>query len=199
MSIIIQAARFANDAHRGQYRKNTVCGLKIPYIIHVGRVVARVSTLINVTEDMIAAAWLHDVIEDCGIPIALIEKQFNTKVAEHVTGLTSYSKRTENRIVWEARPRKERVAANNAAYEHVDDDTKRIKCCDRIDNLTDTLIQAKPDFALRYVEETKDLMKYLYADVEVFLSDQIDELLKAITKKYTQSEVRNDLQTDIYG
>jgi (p)ppGpp synthase/HD superfamily hydrolase len=201
MSLIIKAAQFADAAHRNQWRRDTINGIRVPYIRHVGRVAARVSTLDDVTEDMIAAAWLHDVIEDCGITEAIIAHLFNTTVAKYVNGLTSYTKRPQYKDAYKAHNRSVRVTANNGAYAQEPLEVHRIKCCDRIDNLTDTLLKANTEFALRYIDETKDLMKYLDPKYPLLVWE-IQELINAIKSKYTQKEVneaRNDLQADIYG
>jgi (p)ppGpp synthase/HD superfamily hydrolase len=61
MNLIIKAADLANIAHEGQKRKYN----GRPYIEHLMRVAGRVTLLSDSTEEEIAAAWLHDVIEDC--------------------------------------------------------------------------------------------------------------------------------------
>ncbi|WP_394998899.1 HD domain-containing protein [Acinetobacter sp.] len=184
MSLLIKAAQFANVAHAGQWRKHTAHGIRIPYIHHVSRVAGRVALLPDVTEDMIAAAWLHDVIEDCGITEAMIAHLFNEIIARYVIGLTSYTKRPNLREHWKSQNRKTRVDANNSAYEVEPLEVHRMKYCDRLDNLTDTLNHAEPDFALRYVEETDDLGKYLDPKCSGLVFE-MHELLNAIKLKYS--------------
>ena len=60
--MIREAAEFAERAHEGVYRKGT----KIPYITHPMETAAIVTAFTNEPE-MIAAALLHDVIEDAGV------------------------------------------------------------------------------------------------------------------------------------
>ena len=62
MTLVTQAVIFAAQAHDGAARK----GSEIPYIVHPMEVVAIASTM---TDDpqVLAAAALHDVMEDCGI------------------------------------------------------------------------------------------------------------------------------------
>ena len=69
MSIILKAAALAVRAHEGQKRKYT----GFPYITHPARVAGRVGILPVVTEEMVAAAYLHDVLEDTTITKAEIE------------------------------------------------------------------------------------------------------------------------------
>ena len=59
--MINKAIAFAVKAHEGQPRKGT----EIPYIFHpleVGMIVSRITD----DEEVIAAAVLHDTVEDCG-------------------------------------------------------------------------------------------------------------------------------------
>ena len=62
MNLIIQAARLADEAHRGVPRKWS----GRPYIEHCGRVANRVMLSEFVNDELVAAAWLHDVVEDRG-------------------------------------------------------------------------------------------------------------------------------------
>lgn len=53
--------RFATEAHKGQVRKMS----EEPYINHPVRIAERMQTLDGSPETAIAAALLHDVLEDC--------------------------------------------------------------------------------------------------------------------------------------
>jgi GTP pyrophosphokinase len=77
---------FAEKAHTGQKRSSGE-----DYIIHPVNVAA---TLIRLRMDLdtIIAGLLHDVIEDCNITPAEIEKEFSHSIAELVVGLTKISK-----------------------------------------------------------------------------------------------------------
>lgn len=59
MSVLDKAITFAVQAHEGQYRKNE----QMPFIMHPIEVAAIVSTITS-DEAVLAAAMLHDVIED---------------------------------------------------------------------------------------------------------------------------------------
>ncbi len=61
--IVEIAKNIATRAHEGQYRRPNRFGVKEPYIKHPERVVNLVSQFTQDT-DAIAAAWLHDVLED---------------------------------------------------------------------------------------------------------------------------------------
>ncbi len=67
---------FATRAHAGQLRKYT----RLPYIVHP----AAVETIVRgVPHDnaMLAAAWLHDVVEDCGVTLRKVIEEFGLDVA----------------------------------------------------------------------------------------------------------------------
>lgn len=67
----VRAARFARDAHKGQSRKYT----GRPYIVHPMNVAVLVKNHYTGPhyDEAIAAAWLHDVVEDCGVKLRTIE------------------------------------------------------------------------------------------------------------------------------
>src|SRR5262245_19705840 len=56
------------------------------------RVAERVATIPDATDEIVAAAWLHDVVEDCGITTGEIESEFSPIVANLVRELTNPSK-----------------------------------------------------------------------------------------------------------
>ena len=85
--IINKAKMLAGKAHEGQTRKYT----GLPYIVHPIEVATIVQTVEH-TDDMIAAALLHDVVEDCDYTVADIAKEVSPAVAKLVDGLTDVSK-----------------------------------------------------------------------------------------------------------
>lgn len=60
--ILDRAILFATEAHRGAFRKGT----RIPYILHPLEAAAIAAT-ITVDHEVLAAAVLHDVIEDTAV------------------------------------------------------------------------------------------------------------------------------------
>lgn len=79
--MINKAIAFATKAHEGQLRKGT----NLPYIFHpieVGMIVSRMTD----DNEVIAAAVLHDTVEDCdGVSLDMIREEFGEKVARIVT------------------------------------------------------------------------------------------------------------------
>ena len=77
--MIERAAAFAEKAHRGVFRKGT----NVPYITHPMETAVIVSAFTD-DEELIAAALLHDVIEDAGISREELEQVFGRRVASLV-------------------------------------------------------------------------------------------------------------------
>lgn len=75
-----KAIIFATNAHSGSCRKGT----NLPYIIHPMEVVAIVSTMTD-SKAVIAAAVLHDTVEDTNATIEDIRREFSDEVAELVS------------------------------------------------------------------------------------------------------------------
>lgn len=81
-------------------------------------------------EEMIAAAWLHDVVEDTPATLYDVEKEFGTGVAELVENLTDISKPGDgNRLTRKSIDKKHIARASQRA--------KTIKLADLIDNASD--------------------------------------------------------------
>ncbi len=75
-----KAVIYATKAHNGQKRKGT----NLPFIIHPMEVAAIVSAM-TLDENMLCAAVLHDVVEDCeDISVEDIRKEFGDIIAAHV-------------------------------------------------------------------------------------------------------------------
>ena len=122
-----RAREFAIAAHRGvgQLRKYT----GQPYEEHLRRVAA---ILQGFTDDpeMIAAAWLHDVVEDTPATIEDVEREFGPGVRELVDALTDVSRPTDgNRAARKALDREHLASAPARA--------QTVKLADLIDNCDD--------------------------------------------------------------
>lgn len=83
MTLVSDAMIFAAKAHDGMLRKGT----DIPYIVHPAEVAAIAATITEDTE-VLAAALLHDVMEDCGVTQAQLAERFGGRVAQLVKSET---------------------------------------------------------------------------------------------------------------
>lgn len=133
----IEAARLlAELRHQGQVDKSGK-----PYILHPARVAGRMQT----PEEKVVG-WLHDVVEDTGLSLCDIERQFGPETAAAVDAIS----RKEDEP-WEEYL--ERVKQNPVA--------RAVKISDLIDNsnlsrlenitLTDVRRQEKYNRALRFL------------------------------------------------
>ena len=88
-NLLSEAVEFAARAHVGQFRK----GARIPYIVHPMEAAAICASFTDDVE-VLAAAMLHDVVEDVGVTAEEIEGLFGVRVASIVAG-ESEDKREE--------------------------------------------------------------------------------------------------------
>lgn len=149
--LIDAAAMFAQGAHAGQVRKYT----GEPYWHHCRAVARRVFGQTG-DEEMTAAAWLHDTVEDTPVTVGVIVDTFGLRVALLVAELTDV-------YTHEAFPncnRKARKAAECKRLADVSDDAKLIKRADITDN-TSSIIEHDPRFAKVFLAEITALLKVL--------------------------------------
>ena len=83
MELVSEAIAFAVKAHDGMRRKKS----DAPYILHPMEAAVIVGTMTD-DQNSIAAAALHDVVEDAGISIQEIEEKFGKRVRELVESET---------------------------------------------------------------------------------------------------------------
>ena len=83
MELVSEAIAFAVKAHDGMRRKKS----ESPYILHPMEAAVIVGTMTD-DQNVIAAAALHDVVEDAGITIEEIEARFGKRVRELVESET---------------------------------------------------------------------------------------------------------------
>ena len=83
MELVSEAALFAIEAHDGMRRKST----DIPYILHPMEAAAIVGSLTS-DQEVIAAAVLHDVVEDAGVTLEQVAARFGRRVAQLVASET---------------------------------------------------------------------------------------------------------------
>ncbi|MBR5381288.1 MAG: bifunctional (p)ppGpp synthetase/guanosine-3',5'-bis(diphosphate) 3'-pyrophosphohydrolase, partial [Oscillospiraceae bacterium] len=83
MTLFDQAIVFAVQAHSGMMRKRE----SVPYILHPMEV-ASIAGTITSEEEVLAAAVLHDTVEDTGTTIGEIAEKFGPRVASIVASET---------------------------------------------------------------------------------------------------------------
>lgn len=139
-TLVDQALIFATEAHHGQFRKYT----GEPYISHPIAVANMVGKFGGDSE-MVAAALLHDTIEDCGVTREAIEAMFGEVVADLVVELTDVSRPEDgNRAARKAMDLAHAAKASAVA--------KTIKALDLADN-TSSIVVHDRKFAKVYLAE----------------------------------------------
>ena len=150
MTIVERARVFATAAHAAvkQVRKYTF----EPYIVHPTEVASIVASVPH-TNEMLAAAYLHDTVEDTGVSIVDIQVEFGNEVASLVGWLTDVSKPEQgNRAVRKAIDREHTAMAPAAA--------QTVKLADLIAN-SRSILAHDPAFAKVYLEEKRMLLEVL--------------------------------------
>lgn len=153
-SLSARAQRFAMDKHASIRHLRKYTG--DPYSVHLAAVARSVAKVENATESMVAAAWLHDVLEDVSsVTRNEIEAEFGSDVASLVVQLTDVSRPADgNRSARKARDRDQLAQASSEA--------QTIKLADLLDNAS-------------------DILAYDHAFGPVFLKE-MDNLLPVLTK-----------------
>lgn len=155
-NVILRAAHFARHAHAGQRRKYQ----DQPYIYHPARVAGRMALHPEATEALVAAAFLHDVVEDTPHSLDEIEEHFGPEIARLVDELTEAS-------LGMAAPRSVRMQVDREHYARVSREAKLLKLLDRIDNL-ESIEQAPVNFVHKYCQESRLLAEVIGdADAEL--------------------------------
>jgi len=158
-SILNQIKNFADRAHGDQMRKYT----PERYIAHPARVVD-ILRRHNSDPTILAAALLHDVLEDTSTSKEDIESFLRPLLGEELTQRTLqiveeltdvYTK--DNFPQWN---RYKRKAMETERLEKTSADAQTIKYADLMDN-TAEIVQQDPAFARRYLEEAKNLLRRL--------------------------------------
>ncbi|MBF4466123.1 MULTISPECIES: RelA/SpoT family protein [Flavobacterium] len=182
--LIRKAFDVAVDAHKEQRRKSGEA-----YIFHPIAVAKIVASEIGLGATSIAAALLHDVVEDTPITVEDIERLFNPKVAQLVEGLTKISlvQKDLNASMQAENFRKMILTLN--------DDVRviLIKLADRLHNMQtmDSMVEYKQT---KIASETL----YIYAPLAHRLGlYNIKTKLEDLGLKYTEPNVYNDIVSKI--
>ena len=148
LTTVQRAELFAQQAHKDHQRKYT----GDPYYVHLDEV-RRIVKGAGGSEDMQAAALLHDTVEDTSVTSQDIMKEFGSKIAKLVVELTDISKPEDgNRAVRKAMDRDKLASASAEA--------QTIKYADLISNGKD-IMQNDPKFAKVYMKEKADLLRVM--------------------------------------
>lgn len=182
--LIRKAFDVAMDAHKDQRRKSGEA-----YFFHPIAVAKIVASEIGLGATAIAAALMHDVVEDTPITVEDIEKMFNPKVAQLVEGLTKISKvQKEMNVSMQAENFRKMLFTL-----HDDVRVILIKIADRLHNMQ-TLETMEDHKQVKIASETL----YIYAPLAHRLGlYKIKNKLEDLGLKYTEPEIYNDIVSKI--
>jgi (p)ppGpp synthase/HD superfamily hydrolase len=177
MNLIMAAAELARSAHEGQTRKYN----GTPYVRHPARVAARTALFPGATEEMVAAAFLHDVIEDTSVRPGEIAKATNQTVAEMVVWMTNPSKGS-------SLSRAERKTMDREHLAKAPREVKIIKMLDRIDNLSE-MDGAQGSFVALYVSESL-LLADVVGDADESLRNELIGAAKGLESRHLKGDTQ---------
>lgn len=186
-NIELKAKKFAINAHRGQVRKSDPIKPMIVHPINVGQILKEY----GYDSEVVAAGYLHDVVEDTKYTLDDIEKEFGKNIASLVDGASEPDKS----LSWE-----ERKQHTIDRTKELDQRHKAIICADKISNLEDfrflSEIKGKYDFSS--FKRGFDSQKWYYTEIynSLLVNDSIDNPMLVRLKElidYIYNDQRDDL------
>ena len=192
-----ESLEFATTAHRGQRRMSGE-----PFIEHP---IATATLLAELKMDAttIAAALMHDVIEDCGVELGTLEREFGFDVARLVDGVTKLKRIDKIAGIRPTEPDEARAASTRKMLVAMAEDIRvvMIKLADRLHNMR-TLSHLPQDRRERIAQETLDIYAPLahrlgMSDIKWRLEDEAFRFLnpreyKALSRLINRKRVERE-------
>jgi len=195
-----RAVEFAALAHKGQFRKN-----KEPYVAHCVATAAIVEGLLAPTEEdtraeaAIITALLHDVLDDAGVDLDSIRREFGSQIASMVSKVSQLS--ATNQLV------RRRLRLNDAEPTPQEAAQLRhmivtmvseplvivVKLADRLHNMR-TVYALAPDKQKAVAEETRRVWCSLSERLGMFaLKSELEDLCFAVLQPNEYRALRAEL------
>ncbi len=192
-----ESLEFATTAHRGQRRMSGE-----PFIEHP---IATATLLAELKMDAttIAAALMHDVIEDCGVELGTLEREFGFDVARLVDGVTKLKRIDKIAGIRRTEPDEARAASTRKMLVAMAEDIRvvMIKLADRLHNMR-TLSHLPQVRRERIAQETLDIYAPLahrlgMSDIKWRLEDEAFRFLnpreyKALSRLINRKRVERE-------
>lgn len=176
-SLLAKALKFAVKHHDGVFRDGEV---PVPYACHPVEVMLTLRHRVGITDEAIlAAALLHDVVEDTEVTLDDIGQKFGEDVATIVAQVTRdepSEKETKNLTkdeIWELRTQNliEEIRQMTTAG-HL------IKLSDRLSNIKEAKLTRPPEKLKRYIRQTHLILQAIPRDACPILWDEIQSEIK---------------------
>ena len=178
IAVVEDAYHFAAKAHQGQVRKSGE-----PYLEHPLQT-ALILAELQLDVSSLAAALLHDIPENCGLPVSKIEAKFGSEISKLVDGTTKLGK-----VSWQAQEgvTKETQAENlRKMLVAMAEDLRVvfIKLADRLHNMR-TLDALSPQKQLSIAQETLEIYAPLAHRLGIW---ELKWQLEDLSFRYLESE-----------
>jgi guanosine-3',5'-bis(diphosphate) 3'-pyrophosphohydrolase len=172
LHVLLDAVAFAARAHRRQQRKDG----KTPYVSHVFRVCLILRHVFGIDDDRsMAAALLHDAIEDTTTDFDDLVEHFGAEVAGWVAALTK-----DSRLPWDEREEAYCKGLAEAPWQ-----VKACKLADVYDNLMDS-VALKPEQRAKTASKAR---RYLNALDSPDLPAHVKRAWKIVNELVTRQTV----------
>ena len=154
MNIKLKAQEFAIEAHNGQRRKSDK---EKPMIIHPINV-ANILKQYKFDDNVIAAGYLHDVVEDTKYELSDITEIFGDDISSLVEGASEPDKT----LSWEERKQHTIDSIKTMDIRH-----KAVVCADKISNLEDLriLFEISGEYDFSSFKRGFDSQKWYYTEI----------------------------------
>lgn len=187
VNIIRHAAEFAQSAHAKQTRASGD-----PYVIH-SLAVAKILHDLRLDHEAVAAALLHDVVEDTDVQLEKIKQDFGSVIAKLVDGVTKMEvirEFSERRDLDHDREKVKAESLRKMLIAMVEDvRVVLIKLADRLHNMR-TLKSLGIEKQQRIARETLDIFAPLANRLGVW---QLKWELEDLALRYIEPEVYHDI------
>jgi GTP pyrophosphokinase len=183
LAVIQKAYLFADAAHEGQLRLSGE-----PYIVHpleVGIILAG----FKLDTNTIAAALLHDTVEDTGTSLDMLEKAFGEEVAQLVDGVTKISSiKNMTRATAQAATLRKMLLATVKDVRVI-----IIKLADKLHNMRTIMFQP-PETQVRVARETLDIYAPLARRLGMSnVSGELEDLAFHVLNPEKYNEIKNNV------
>jgi len=175
--MIERAKLFAQERHANLFRPNKA---RQPVIEHLAEVAA-LAEAAGASQEAIAAAWLHDILEDTPTTAQEIHDLFGAAIAALVDGLTDPQS-------FAALPLAERKKQQTERLKQKDQQVLLVKLCDQISNVRSVLLDPPlvdwdNQKSLAYVEGAKRIADVCQGQ-SAFLDQQFAAVFVLAVEKY---------------
>lgn len=169
------AVAFATKRHKGQDRDGAHA---LPYISHPLDVLVRLRYVGGVSDEaLLAAAVLHDTIEETDTTLEELQDKFGARVADLVRQVTRREPTADERKglskdqLWELRS----GMLLAEIEQDMDPDAWQIKLADRLSNLSEAVMTRSKERLDRYLGQTERILAIISRDTNERLWDALRE------------------------